>query len=239
MLARPSWRLSLCASIFTFGCAGCNSLPGRPTPADYPLRPSAVTDYSDLYGENCAGCHGVDGKLGAAFALNNPVYLSMVDDKTLTSIIARGVKGTAMPPFAESAGGSLTDEQIAIITSGIRKQWSSGGATEGAPPYVANGAGDPSQGANVFATFCASCHGADGKGGPVPGSIVDGSFLALISDQDLRAIVIAGRPDLGHPDWKDYVPGRPITAQQVSDVIAWLASKRPSMPRGASYAERN
>jgi cytochrome c oxidase cbb3-type subunit III len=221
------------------GLAGCNSLPGRPTPADYPLRPSAVTDYSELYSENCAGCHGVDGKFGAAFALNNAVYLSIVDDKTLTNIVARGVDGTAMPPFAESAGGTLTDEQIAIITAGMRKQWSHEGAGEGAPPYAANSAGDPGNGAKVFETFCASCHGPDGKGGSAPGSIVDGSFLALTSDQDLRAIVIAGRPDLGHPDWKDYQAGAPMTAQQVSDVVAWLASKRPSMPRGASYAQRN
>jgi cytochrome c oxidase cbb3-type subunit III len=234
-----SWKLALSASILALGFAGCNSLPGHPTTADYPLRPSAVTDYSELYSENCAGCHGADGKLGAAYALNNPVYLSIVDDKTLISIIARGVDGTAMPPFAENAGGSLTDEQIAIVVGGMRKQWAREGAAEGAPSYAANGAGDPGNGANVFETFCASCHGADGKGGAVRGSIVDGSFLALTSDQDLRAIVIAGRPDLGHPDWKDYVAGQPMTAQQVSDVVAWLASKRPAMPRGASYAQGN
>jgi cytochrome c oxidase cbb3-type subunit III len=239
MLAARSWKLALSASMLALGIAECNSLPGHPTPADYPLRPSAVTDYSELYHENCAGCHGVDGKFGAAFALNNPVYLSIVDENTLTNVVARGVDSTAMPPFAESAGGSLTDEQIAIIVGGMRKQWAREGVAEGAPPYAANSAGDPGKGAKVFETFCVSCHGADGKGGSAPGSIVDGSFLALTSDQDLRAIVIAGRPDLGHPDWKDYVAGQPMTAQQVSDVVAWLASKRPAMPRGASYAQGN
>jgi cytochrome c oxidase cbb3-type subunit III len=239
MLAGISWRQAFAASMLALGLAGCNSLPGHPTPADYPLRPSAVTDYSELYSENCAGCHGADGKFGAAFALNNPVYLSIVDDKTLINIIGQGVGRTAMPPFAESAGGSLTDEQIAIIVSGIRKQWSAGGAGGNAPPYAANGPGDVSNGASAFATFCASCHGADGKGGIVRGSIVDGSFLALTSDQDLRAIVIAGRPDLGHPDWRGYVAGQPMTPQQVSDVVAWLASKRPAIPSGASYAQGN
>src|SRR5215469_2332317 len=239
MLARRPSRSTLSASLFLLGFAGCNSLPGHPTRADYPLRPSAVTGYSELYNENCAGCHGADGKFGAALALNNPVYLSIVDDKTLTNIISRGVASTAMPPFAESAGGSLTDEQIAIIVGGVRKKWAREGAADGAPPYAANGAGDPSSGAKVFETFCASCHGTDGNGGSAPGSIVDGSFLALTSDQDLRAIVIAGRPDLGHPGWKDYLAGEPMTAQQVSDVVAWLASKRPTKPRGASYAQRN
>ncbi len=239
MSARRHWGLALSSSMLALGLSACNSLPGRPARADYPLRPSAVTNYSELYNENCAGCHGVDGKFGAAFALNNPVYLGIVDDKRLTNIVARGVDGTAMPPFAASAGGALTDEQIAIIVGGMRKQWARDGAAEGAPSYATNGPGDPAQGTKVFATFCASCHGADGKGGAAPGSIVNGSFLALTSDQDLRAIVIAGRPDLGHPDWKDYLAGEPMTAQQVSDVVAWLASKRPAMPRGASYAQRN
>jgi cytochrome c oxidase cbb3-type subunit 3 len=44
----------------------------------------------------------------------------------------------------------------------------------------------------------------------------------------LRSIVIAGRPELGHPDWKNDVAGQPLTAGQVSDVVAWLASKRPT-----------
>ena len=33
-------------------------------------------------------------------------------------------------------------------------------------------------------------------------------FLALVSDQGLRTIVIAGRPELGAPDWRGNVPGK-------------------------------
>ena len=62
------------------------------------------------------------------------------------------------------------------------------------------------------------------------GSVVDPSYLALVSNQYLRTIVIAGRPDLGHPDWKNAAGGQPLTSQQVSDVVAWLASKRPASP---------
>jgi hypothetical protein len=32
--------------------------------------------------------------------------------------------------------------------------------------------------------------------------------------------VIAGRPDLGMPDWRGYVAGQPLAPQQVSDVVA-------------------
>jgi mono/diheme cytochrome c family protein len=237
MIAGRCWMFLASVSLAAAWLAGCDSMPGRPTQAEYPLRPLDVVNFSDLYNENCAGCHGKDGKSGAALALNNPVYISIIDDGSMTKIIAQGVPATAMPPFAQSSGGTLSDAQIAIIVDGIRKRWSAAGATTGAPPYLAVSAGDPTRGAQVYANFCQSCHGVDGKGGIVRGSIVDGSYLALISDQDLRAIVIAGRPDLGHPDWKGYVAGQPMTDAQVSDVVAWLASKRQSAVRGASYAD--
>jgi cytochrome c oxidase cbb3-type subunit III len=223
------------ASIAAVLLAGCDSLPGRPTQADLPLRPTNVTDFATLYGESCAGCHGADGKSGAAIAMNNPVYLAIIDDASMRHVIADGVPGTAMPPFAQTAGGSLTDHQIDIVIAGIRKSWTGApGAGEGAPPYSTSAAGDSNRGSKVYATNCQSCHGPDGKGGPTGGSVVDASYLSLVTDQYLRTIVIAGRPELGHPDWKHSVAGQPLTAEQVSNVVAWLASKRPVSPLAQS-----
>ena len=64
----------------------------------------------------------------------------------------------------------------------------------------------------MYETFCSSCHGPDGKGGAKASSIVDGTFLALLTDQELRTLVIVGRPDLGAPDWRNNVPGKPMTS---------------------------
>jgi cytochrome c oxidase cbb3-type subunit 3/ubiquinol-cytochrome c reductase cytochrome c subunit len=86
--------------------------------------------------------------------------------------------------------------------------------------------GDLEQGLKVYAEACGSCHGVDGKGGDEGGSVVDAAYLALVSDQALRTTVIAGRTDLGMPDWRSYIPGQPLTAQQITDVVAWLASQR-------------
>jgi cytochrome c oxidase cbb3-type subunit 3 len=227
--ARRLKTLIVLASIGALMMAGCDWLPGRPTQADLPLRPSDVTDFATLYGENCAGCHGADGKFGAAIAMNHPVYLAIIDDASMRHVIADGVPGTPMPPFAQSAGGDLTDRQIDLVVGGIRNSWAGDpGAGAGAPPYSATNAGDPNGGAQVYAANCQSCHGAGGKGGPTAGSVVDPSYLALVSNQYLRTIVIAGRPDLGHPDWKHYASGQPLTAAQVSDVVAWLGSQRPT-----------
>jgi cytochrome c oxidase cbb3-type subunit III len=55
---------------------------------------------------------------------------------------------------------------------------------------------------------------------------VDPAYLALVSDQALRTAVVAGRPDLGMPDWRGAHASEPLGAQEVSDVVAWMASHR-------------
>jgi hypothetical protein len=57
------------------------------------------------------------------------------------------------------------------------------------------------------------------------------SYLALVSDQSLRTTVIAGRPEMGAPDWRGDVSGKAMSPEEVSDVVAWLAAQRP---QGAS-----
>ena len=229
MSTRSSRSLLAIVSLAAILLPGCDSLPGRPSQTEFPLRPTDVTDFATLYRENCAGCHGRDGTFGAAIAMNNPIYLAIIDHPTMRRVIAEGVSGTAMPPFAQSAGGSLTDRQIDLLVAGIYKRWAGAeGAGAGAPPYSSTVTGNPGDGAQVYAASCQSCHGPDGKGGPMAGSVVDPSYLSLVSNQYLRTIVIAGRPELGQPDWRHDATGQPLTPAQVSDVVAWLSSKRPA-----------
>src|SRR5260370_30340645 len=182
---------------------GCSSPPGRPGKNSEVVPPNQIMDFKLLYSQKCAGCHGVEGKGGAAIALANPVFLAIADDGVIRRIAAKGVPGTPMPAFAQSPGGMLTDKQIDALVSGIRS-WAQSGFLRGAnsPPYAAKTPGDPQRGAEVYQTFCSSCHGSDGAGGKKASSVVDGSYLALVSDQHLRTIVIVGRPELGAPDWR-------------------------------------
>lgn len=208
--------------------SGCANAPGRPAADSQVLRPNEVLSFDTLYQQNCAGCHGDQGGGGAAIALNSPVYLAIADDATIRRIAAQGVPGTAMPAFAESSGGMLTDEQINAIVTGIRLRWSKHDALDPTPPsYSASVPGDAHHGTNVYDMYCSSCHGTAGRGGNQAGSIVDQSFLSLASDQYLRTIVIVGRPELGAPDWRGNVPGKPMSQQDISDVVAWLSAQRP------------
>jgi cytochrome c oxidase cbb3-type subunit III len=212
-------------------CVGCSNSSGRPAADSAIVPPGEIVNFRVLYGENCAGCHGVDGKGGAAIALANPVYLAIADDNVIRKTATNGVPGTPMPAFAQSAGGMLTDKQIDSLVRGIRS-WAKPDALgeTNPPPYATQVPGDPQRGADAYHAYCASCHGVDGRGGSKASSIVDGSYLALVSDQQLRTIVIAGRPELGSPDWSGDIKGRPMSAQDVSDVVAWLSSQRTKFP---------
>jgi mono/diheme cytochrome c family protein len=230
-------RLTALAAILV---SGCSSPHGQPAKGSEVLAPNEVLDFGSLYAENCAGCHGAEGRGGAAIALANPVYLAVADNAAIRKVIANGVPGTAMPAFAESAGGMLTDKQIDVITKEIRSRWSQQGILDPAtaPSYAPKSTGDAQRGAVAYKTYCESCHGPGGGGGRKGSAITDDSFLALVSDQGMRTIVVTGRPELGAPDWRGNVPGKPMSDQEITDVVAWLASRRARNP-GQPYSASN
>ena len=220
-------------------CA-CGTPPGKPSRNVEVVSPDQVLDFPTLFERNCSGCHGKDGDEGAAFPISNPTYLALVDSDVLRKIIGQGVRGTPMPAFAQSAGGMLTDKQVDVISSGIRTRWNKPGLLDGVkvPAYASTLSGDADRGASDYKTFCESCHGPGGRGGPKGSSIVEPAFLSLRSDQGLRTIVIAGRPDLGAPDWRTNVPDRAMSDQEVTDIVAWLSRQRPQNTTRLNAANR-
>ncbi len=212
--------------------AGCSHAPGYP-PDPIP-RPTAVTDFASLYSQNCAACHGANGQNGPTIDLANPEYQALVDDATLRKWISSGMPGTEMPAFAQSQGGMLTAAQVDALIAGLRQQWSRPNAFAGAapPPYAQIQAGDPHRGELAYQARCASCHS------PSHQQITSPVYLALIGDQALRDIIVAGRPDIGQPDWRHDGPGgqaaTPLSAQEVDDIVTYLGSLRNRTPQLAA-----
>ncbi|MGE0822409.1 MAG: cytochrome c [Candidatus Binatia bacterium] len=236
-----SWRRRVMTIVLSVvagsAMVGCERLPGKPTDQERWVPPSAVKDFASLYGQNCSGCHGADGRLGPARPLNDPLYLALVTDDALYAAIANGTGDASMPAFAQQAGGSLTDTQIAVLVTQMRARWGRPDQFVNAvlPPYsvqdaLAKGSapGAPQRGRVVYETFCLHCHGEDGQGGTQGSAIVDPAYLALVSDQTLRTTVIVGRADLHKPDWRANLANQPMRPQDISDVVAWLASQRPA-----------
>lgn len=226
--------LAALAALLAVPVTGCRHLSGYPPPAVKP--PQDVLNFNTLYSANCAACHGKNGQDGPATDLANPEYEALVDDASLRKAISNGVPGTQMPAFAQSAGGMLTDTQVGAIVAGMRQQWLRPNAFAGAtpPPYAQVQAGDAKRGQQTYQARCAICHA------PARGQITDPIYLALVSDQSLRSITIAGSPDIGHPDWrhdsKDGQPATPLSDQDVADIVSYLASLRNAAPAFAGNA---
>lgn len=248
---KNSFACRLVGILALLSAAGCSHLPGKPGFRPETLRPEQTSSFAVLYQRNCSGCHGDQGKGGAALPLNNPVYLAWAGHDAMTNIVANGVPHTLMPAFGPSGGGLLTDAQVQDIVNGMISHWGKPDILNGAsvPSYAPTGPGDAARGKTAFQTNCARCHGSDGKGisdgqtsgstssapsNIVKGSIVDASYLALISDQGLRDIIVAGMPGENMPDWQHDtagVPGsKPMSSQAVTDIVAWLTSHSMKYP---------
>ncbi|HEV2620323.1 MAG TPA: c-type cytochrome [Acidobacteriaceae bacterium] len=219
--------------------SGCNSrMSGRPAAGPLVPRPEQQLDFATLYKTNCASCHGTNGTHGLAMSLANPAYLAFTGEDSLREITANGVHGKLMPAFAKSAGGILTDQQVDALAHGMIVNWGKPQLfPAGVPPsYKSTLVGNVSSGQQQFTKSCGACHGVDGtgsknasNGASQVGSIVDPSYLALVSDQALRSFIVAGVPDQGMPDWRSYGT-EALTDQQITDIVAWMASQRGDTP---------
>ncbi len=217
---------------FTALLGGCGHAPGDPP--NPILRPTDVTDFATLYGQNCAACHGANGQNGPAIDLANPEYQALVDDATLRKWVSGGMPGTEMAAFAQSAGGMLTDAQVNALIAGMRSQWLRpnvyGSATP--PAYAQSQAGDLHRGQQSYQARCAACHGSSRQ------EITSPIYLSLVGDQALRSIIIAGRPDIDQPDWQHDGPGgkpaAPLSTEEVDDIVMYLASLRNMASRQAA-----
>jgi len=229
------WRLLPLLAALIGGC----DLPGRPIRAE-----AKSMDFSALYATRCAGSPGADGRFGAEQPLTGTTFHTIVPDAELIRVIREGRTVTAgqkspMPAFAHDRGGPLSDIQIKVLAGGIKKRWPPPALPSSTlPPYVAptvTRGENKDERSRLFARACAGYHGPQGKGDKdgrplVGGAINDRSFLALISDQALRRIIITGRPDLGMPAYngKASRPSdfRGLSSAEINDLVALLGSWR-------------
>ncbi len=137
-----------------------------------------------------------------------------------------------MPGFAKSSGGDLTDEQIDILLNNLISKAANQTEDSGKNPPSTNlpaysaPLGDSTRGSEAYNQYCANCHGQAGQGGEKAGSIVNPDYLHLVSDQYLRSVIIAGRPELGMPNYQQFVKDHPMSPEDIANIVAWLASHR-------------
>lgn len=185
----------------------------------------AVSAGEDIFAEHCSTCHGDQGQGGIGPALNAKSLLSSVGDDQLFSLVRTGVPGTAMPAWAQSFGGPLTDEQVRQVVSFVRS-WEQD-AVEVTP---LGRAPDPQRGVVIFESICFACHGSQGKGTERAPALNDPQLLTSFDDDWFRVTISQGRPSRGMPTW-----GTVLSPSQIDDLIALIALWREG--EAASLAE--
>jgi len=185
----------------------------------------------ELYAAHCSGCHGDTGNGGVGVPLALPSFLDSVDDAFLHKTIRMGRPGRVMPAFRR-----LSDAQVDAIVSFIR-----GWSKEPAPEFSYKPVrGDTQHGQQLFASYCAACHGAQGEGGKGTGvtfsrkrdlpiiapALNNQGFLAAASDEMIRHTLQFGREDT--PMRSFLVQG--LSEQDIDDLVSYVRSFEKQQP---------
>ncbi|WP_438957883.1 cytochrome-c oxidase, cbb3-type subunit III [Porticoccus sp.] len=142
--------------------------------------PEAMKMSRRLFNNNCAVCHGSDGRGSYGFpnlADNDWLYGGSAED--IKTTLVNGRQG-AMPAL----GGALGEDGVDNVAEYVFKI---SGREHDAKKAEAGG--------QLFATYCAACHGADGTGNKMLGApnLTDGIWLYGGSPTLVRHTIRNGR----------------------------------------------
>jgi cytochrome c oxidase cbb3-type subunit 3 len=195
---------------------------------------NGAPDGGKLYMAHCAACHGDQGDGGVGVPLALPAFLESVDDSFLRTTIRLGRPGRVMPAFS-----TLSDAQVDALVGHIRG-WSGKPEPVFAPTPVK---GDAQHGKELFAKYCASCHGEMGEGGSGTGvtfsrrrklpiiapALNNPGFLAAASDEMIKHTLEFGRE--GTPMRSFLVQG--LSEQDINDLVSAIRSMEDSEYTGS------
>jgi cytochrome c oxidase cbb3-type subunit I/II len=155
----------------------------------------AAGNGTQLWRDNCAGCHGPQGKgdgPAAAWLIPRPTDLveHSYSRAHLAEVLWNGVAGTSMPAWRDQAPASLA--ALADMVAGF----SADRDLPTAEPATRE------LGADVYATHCVQCHGAAGRGD----GFAAGSFRMAAVDFTARRPTLAQ----GLKVLRDGVAGTPM-----------------------------
>ncbi len=135
-----------------------DALPAKAILADPALMARVTGAGHQLFGDNCAACHGSNAAGGPGFpSLVDDAWLWGGSEAAIMETLRVGINSphpdtrvSQMPAFGK--GDLLTGAQIAAVIPYVQSLSSAAGPAAG------------TQGATIFAENCSSCHGPEGKG---------------------------------------------------------------------------
>lgn len=174
-----------------------------------------------LYRENCAMCHGADGRGAQVITISNSDLLAVADEEYLYNTIVNGRGNTAMPGW-----GQFSSDEMADIIAFL-KSWQDVSARLGS---FSASEGDISSGEEKYHYLCSRCHGIYGQGDTGP-AIFNRDFLETASDYFLFEMIAHGRRGTAMIGWSTAVSKQVKLAEgDVADVIAFLRHSAANPP---------
>lgn len=172
-----------------------------------------------LFEANCASCHGMDaaGREGVPSLIG--VGAAAVDFQVGTGRMPMQMNG----PQAPARPPQFEEDEVRQLAAYV--------ATLGAGPEIPTeeqvdpALGDPANGAALFRTNCAMCHGSIGKGG----ALTEGKYapsLAGVSPTHVYEAMVTG------PQSMPVFNEMNLTPEEKRDVIAFLAEQEAGAPGG-------
>ena len=189
------------------------------------LSAAAAPNGAQLYGRNCASCHGEKGNGGIGVPLALPSFQAGISDDYLRKTIQIGRPGRVMPAFS-----SLSGEEVEAIVRHVRS-WNKGEVARYSSQPVK---GDPVHGKQLFEQNCAACHGAHGEGAKGTGvtfsrprdlpimapALNNPGFLAAAPDAMIKATLMQGRE--GTPMQSFLKAG--LKEKDIDDIVSYVRS---------------
>jgi len=151
--------------------------------ADLAHDPQALAIGRNLFANNCAACHGSDGRGARGFPnLTDGDWLWGGTPETIETSIAQGRMGV-MAPWGEILGPKGVDDAAAFVLSLSGRKADQG---------------DVAAGRTHFMTYCVACHGAEGKGNQVLGAanLTDNIWLHGGTPERIRETIATGRQNV-------------------------------------------
>lgn len=149
--------------------------------AEIAKSPEALAVGRNLFANNCAQCHGSDGRGARGFPnLTDTVWQWGKDEATMLATITHGRIGV-MPALGAAVGDDAAVTAVATYVQSL-----SGASVD---PALA------SVGKAKFDVICAACHGIEGKGNPALGApnLTDADWLYAPDLATIREGIIKGR----------------------------------------------
>jgi mono/diheme cytochrome c family protein len=163
----------------------------------------------------CAACHGKDGRHATAPDLANSDFLALTSPQLLRSMIEVGRPGRPMPGWKAMLKPDDLQNVVAYI-----KGWQKG---PDVPLPEGTITGDLKQGATLYATTCAGCHGTHGAGGSAP-ALNNPGFLGVVSDGYLKKTLELGRPGTAMRSFLGPAGLANLSEQEIHHVVAYVRS---------------